>query len=101
MVGGEAATVFRGGPRLTRLLAQVKPLQRRIRNGVSCPLPTYVRPVTPNEPQTSSEFEHAREEIREGLRSSREIIRKCRMLIELSASDGARPANDNQSRLLD
>lgn len=51
--------------------------------------------MTPTESPNSPDLEQAHNELREGLETSREIVRQSRLLIELSACDGAFAANDN------
>ena len=45
----------------------------------------------------STNFDQARHELREGIETSREIVRQTRMLIELSECD-AITANENEDR---
>ena len=42
---------------------------------------------------------HAQEELREGLESSRKLVRQSSFLIALSESDGASPPKDNGREL--
>ena len=54
--------------------------------------------MTPTDTETySPTIDQARNELREGIETSREIVRQSRMLIELSECDGA-AANENQDR---
>ena len=59
------------------------------------PTTTNVTIVTsPSDNAQSPNYDQAREELREGLESSREMVRQTRELIELSECYGC-PANDN------
>ena len=51
--------------------------------------------MTPTEPPEANTYDQARSELREGIESSRKIVRQSRVLIELAACD-ALPANDNE-----
>jgi hypothetical protein len=44
--------------------------------------------TTPTHVQDGYDYADAREQLREGIESSREILRQARTLIELSACDG-------------
>ena len=50
--------------------------------------------TSPTENAPSPNYDQARDDLREGIESSREIVRQARMLIELSECDGG-AANDN------
>ena len=59
---------------------------------------TNVKLVTSsNDNSHSPNLEQARHELREGIESSREIVRQTRVLIELSECFDS-PANDNEDR---
>ncbi|MCL6683472.1 hypothetical protein [Sphingomonas alba] len=47
-----------------------------------------------NDPEFN-DLDDARSDLREGLANSRAIVRQSRLLIELSESDSALPANDD------
>ena len=54
--------------------------------------------MTPTDTDSySPNIDQARHELREGIETSREIVRQTRMLIELSECDGA-AANENEDR---
>ena len=48
----------------------------------------------PTDNPHSPNIEQARHELREGLETSREMVRQSRLLIELSECDGAYPRDD-------
>ncbi len=52
----------------------------------------------PDNPEFAA-LHQARDELREGIESSRAIVRQSRVLIELLECDGAAPANDNDDGL--
>ena len=54
--------------------------------------------MTPTDTDSfSPNIDRARHELREGIETSREIVRQTRMLIELSECDGS-SANENEDR---
>ena len=51
--------------------------------------------MTPTDNPEVNSFDQARSELREGIESSRQIVRQSRLLFELAECDGL-PANDNE-----
>ena len=52
--------------------------------------------TSPTDNSQAPNYDQAREDLRDGIESSREIVRQTRMLIELSECYGI-PANDNEN----
>lgn len=50
--------------------------------------------TSPSDTAQAPNYDQARDDLRDGLESSREMVRQARMLIELSECDGG-AANDN------
>jgi hypothetical protein len=74
----------------------VKPLQPRAKGFVFRAIPhtTNVRIVTAPTDYPAPEIDQARDELRQGLEFSRQLIRQSRMLLELTESEGALQADD-------
>ncbi len=53
--------------------------------------------MTPTRDPEFNSLDETRSELREGIASSRNIVRQSRVLIELSESAGPFPANDDEA----
>ena len=74
--------------RTARLAAKLPPL-------------TYVFTMSRPTDDPMPELEQARDDLREAIEHSRELVRRSRFLLELSECERAVPANDNEREFTD